>query len=250
MPAIAQHPITPAAVLTPQAPSAAIPIDALFVRVGELSQQMSGLRAEREVLVRRIRTMPASGPRADLEAQSVQLTAQLTQVEMQYEATRAQIAARLGVAPGMITNTGISVPPTFIQRRGPDPDMVVGMSFALAFCIGLPLAIAYARRVWKGTTKTAPARTDESNSRLERLEHAVDAIAIEIERVAEGQRFVTKVLAERPVVASVVPPRAPSAEAQDAARGEGKPFLALGAGPMEPIRVAERQAVKQSITPH
>jgi len=121
--------------------------------------------------------------------------------------------------------------------------MVVGLSFCLAIAVGLPLAIAYARRVWRGTSKNVRVAPDESSVRLEHLEHAVDAIAIEIERVAEGQRFVTKVLAERPAAP-------PAAERADAALGEAKPFLALGAGPMEPIRAAERQAVKQSITPH
>lgn len=33
--------------------------------------------------------------------------------------------------------------------------------------------------------------------RLERIEHAVDSIAIEIERISEGQRFTTKLLNER-----------------------------------------------------
>jgi hypothetical protein len=36
-----------------------------------------------------------------------------------------------------------------------------------------------------------------SDQRLERVEQAVEAIAIEIERVSEGQRFVTKLLNER-----------------------------------------------------
>ena len=36
-----------------------------------------------------------------------------------------------------------------------------------------------------------------SDQRLERVEHAVEAIAVEIERVSEGQRFVTKLLSER-----------------------------------------------------
>jgi len=36
-----------------------------------------------------------------------------------------------------------------------------------------------------------------SDARLERVEQAVEAIAIEIERVSEGQRFVTKLLSER-----------------------------------------------------
>jgi hypothetical protein len=36
-----------------------------------------------------------------------------------------------------------------------------------------------------------------SEARLERVEQAVEAIVIEIERVSEGQRFVTKLLNER-----------------------------------------------------
>ena len=42
-----------------------------------------------------------------------------------------------------------------------------------------------------------PAELREIDDRLLRIEQAVDAIAIEMERVAEGQRFATKVLADR-----------------------------------------------------
>jgi hypothetical protein len=33
-------------------------------------------------------------------------------------------------------------------------------------------------------------------NRLERIEQAVDAIAVEVERISEGQRFTTKLLSE------------------------------------------------------
>lgn len=36
-----------------------------------------------------------------------------------------------------------------------------------------------------------------TEARLERMEQAVDAIAIEIERISEGQRFTTRLLSER-----------------------------------------------------
>ncbi len=36
-----------------------------------------------------------------------------------------------------------------------------------------------------------------ADARLGRLEHAVDAIALEIERISEGQRFTTKLLSEQ-----------------------------------------------------
>jgi len=39
--------------------------------------------------------------------------------------------------------------------------------------------------------------TGVSDDRLQHLEEAVDAIALEMERIGEGQRFVTKLLVER-----------------------------------------------------
>ena len=42
--------------------------------------------------------------------------------------------------------------------------------------------------------KGPPAVTDE---RLARIEQAIDAMAVEVERISEGQRFVTRLLAER-----------------------------------------------------
>lgn len=36
-----------------------------------------------------------------------------------------------------------------------------------------------------------------SDDRLARIEQAVDAIALEVERISEGQRFTTKLLSER-----------------------------------------------------
>ena len=37
----------------------------------------------------------------------------------------------------------------------------------------------------------------ELTDRLERMEQAVDAIAVQVERIAEGQRFTTKLLNDR-----------------------------------------------------
>jgi ABC-type iron transport system FetAB permease component len=64
--------------------------------------------------------------------------------------------------------------------------------------------------------------------------------------VSEGQRFMTKVMGNRPAAA---PPQ-PQEAAEPSVLGEMKPYLALGAGPAEAIPVAQRQAVRQSVTPH
>jgi hypothetical protein len=36
---------------------------------------------------------------------------------------------------------------------------------------------------------------------MERLEHAIEAVAIEVERISEGQRYATKLLSERAAAA-------------------------------------------------
>jgi len=143
-------------------------------------------------------------------------------------------------------------PPTLPPPNpyGPiDPDAITAVFLLLSLGIIIPISIGLTRRLWRRPQPAPTASHDAemvSKARLDRLEQAVDAIAIEIERISEGQRFVTRVLTERP--ASVRP--AASDAPDSAAIAEGKPFLALGAGPMEPIPVAQRQAVKQSITPH
>ncbi|MDQ6827864.1 MAG: hypothetical protein M3081_03260 [Gemmatimonadota bacterium] len=42
-----------------------------------------------------------------------------------------------------------------------------------------------------------PAVSPPNDERLLRIEQAVDAIAVEVERISEGQRFTTKLLADR-----------------------------------------------------
>lgn len=43
--------------------------------------------------------------------------------------------------------------------------------------------------------KSAPSELSEE--RLERIEHSLDAIALEVERISEGQRFTTRLLSDR-----------------------------------------------------
>ena len=72
----------------------------------------------------------------------------------------------------------------------------------------LPLTLAYARRLWRRGAVAVSALPQELMDRLTRLDQAVDSIAVEVERIGEGQRFVTRVLAERPPEAMALPQRA------------------------------------------
>ena len=65
---------------------------------------------------------------------------------------------------------------------------------AIIIAIGVPLARALARKI-DAESKNPPLPT-EITDRLERMEHALDSIAVEVERITEGQRFTTKLLSE------------------------------------------------------
>ena len=77
---------------------------------------------------------------------------------------------------------------------------IMAMAIVPITAIGWPLARAYARRVEQGGA--AGHFPVEVTARLERMEQAIDSIAVEVERISEGQRFTTKLLAERTVSAS------------------------------------------------
>lgn len=69
-------------------------------------------------------------------------------------------------------------------------------AFAMVITLSIlvPLVRAYAKRIEnRNNVVGLPA---EVTSRLERMEQAIDSIAVEVERISEGQRFTTKLLSE------------------------------------------------------
>jgi hypothetical protein len=115
------------------------------------------------------------------------------------EAAQAARAAQINVQP---------VPPgnaIVVQRGGPfDRDMpprVKDVSIAFfwmlaVIIVGLPIVRAIARRVERGTPPPAQI-PPQMQAQMEHLMQSIDAIAIEVERISEGQRFATKMLAEK-----------------------------------------------------
>jgi hypothetical protein len=74
---------------------------------------------------------------------------------------------------------------------------VVIVSVAALSGIGVSVHayITRAKRRAMGTPHTDRLAGDDD--RLQRLEQAVDAIAVEVERISEGQRFLTKLQTDR-----------------------------------------------------
>ena len=103
------------------------------------------------------------------------------------------------------TNPALQNPNDFV------PTTMIVSVMSILF-IGFPLAIAFSRIMLRRATNQAPQSsaqlTAEQTRRFDRLEQSVDAIAIEIERISESQRYLTKVLGEPRQNAPVGPGRA------------------------------------------
>lgn len=173
----------------------------------ELGNQLSNVSDRRRQLSEEIRSAPEGASKAGLEGRLAILDQRIMTLENDLAVTGQQLAA---ASSELVSSTEAP------QGGGDDFEegLLVGGFFTL---MTFPLLYFYLRRRWrkKGGRNPVPEMTTESAQRLERLEHGMESIAIEIERVSEGQRFVTRLLSEgqSPIaarrIAEPVPANAP-----------------------------------------
>ncbi|MGK2963388.1 MAG: hypothetical protein ACSLFK_14795 [Gemmatimonadaceae bacterium] len=128
-------------------------------------------------------------------AKSAQAAAQQAAQKAAEEGARATVIPAPPLPPGTPT-TGT---PPFEYNAIPAGAENISIAFFVmiaAIIIGLPIMRAIARRIERGTPVAAPIPVEVRNQ-LEQISQSVDAIALEVERISEGQRFTTKMLAER-----------------------------------------------------
>ena len=78
---------------------------------------------------------------------------------------------------------------------------IVTMLFGASVC----WSAAFAWAKWLGRPRPATFRDDAAPhlpDRLRAIEHTLEAVALEVERISEGQRFTTRLLGERPATAA------------------------------------------------
>jgi hypothetical protein len=159
-------------------------------RRSQLSDQLTSAVGRRNRISEQIAAAPDGASRTGLEQRLSVLDKRIVQLETDIASSGRQLAAvsttLIGDEPG---------PP-----GGDIPDNVAAISATAIVLLGFPLVITLARNLWKrGSIKGQALQHQLSpavEQRLERVEQGVDAIAIEIERVSEGQRFVTRLLSE------------------------------------------------------
>lgn len=174
-----------------------------------LNEQLESLEEQRQELSSSLATEPLTGTaRQAVEQRLGGVDQRITEVGQQIAASEREIARVAGI-PG----AAVEPPPMPRVDEGPSEAIAIVGSVFTIFVL-FPLAVAHARRVWRRSVKAVAALPGDIAERFTRLEQAVESVAIEVERVSEGQRFVTKVLTE----------------------GRGAP-AALGVGPAQPVEV-------------
>ena len=63
--------------------------------------------------------------------------------------------------------------------------------------VGSYASIKATNRIWGKDKHATPRELDDLRERLEQLQQSMDSVAVEVERISEGQRFTTRLLAER-----------------------------------------------------
>jgi len=176
-------------------------LESVLDRRGELSQEKPAGAAVRD-LQSRLRELDERSARLDRDIGRL-------------DDAIANAVAR-GVAAQTTRETYTEVPSAF---PGPQPPSArdVAVGFGLGAVLFGVAGILLWRLAWSRAEKKFARQGPDHTGRFEQLQQSVDVIALEVERIAEGQRYVTKILHE-----SLQP--------------------ALGAGDAQPIQPAHKSA--------
>lgn len=194
--------------VTAASPTAAVDINTVRLRLSQLRTELDMAQDQQSQILHTMeRAVPAAQP--GLQQQLATVQQQIVSIEGEITATQAQITTAVN------THTEVAAPqdynyPVRIIEHGWDPGFIVAIVF---FVVVLgPISLALGRRITrKGTPPALPPGFAETPERMGRLEQAVDAVAIEVERISENQRFLTRVLAEREHLGGVLPSGEPGA---------------------------------------
>ena len=210
---VQNNPTTPA--LAPSAaarsaPSASAIYEGFRAQRRELNNQLDELKSTRTEITSQLEDVSAGSPeRKPLETRMTDIDSRITTVD-QMLASNATDISKAAAIPGAVVE-----PPRVINEGPPQEAYALGGIFMLV--VLLPISVAFARRIWRRSAAAVAAFPREIGERLLRMEQALEATAVEVERIGEGQRFLTRLFTE----------------------GEGA--RSLGAGAVQPL---ERKSVK------
>ena len=172
-------------------PLSSADVEALKAKRSELSRQLTSVQSRRDEVSKELRRTTAESPSAKgLEQRLAVMDERIVQLERDSSANGRELAR----APGELVSEEATA-----ERYGPfSSGQLTAISIVSIVMVWGPLAWAAARLMMRRANQPKPSpQLLEGTARLERIEQAVDAISIEIERISEGQRFVTQLMSSK-----------------------------------------------------
>jgi len=175
---------------TRAAPSASAIYEGFRAQRRELNNQLDELQSTRREITSQMEDVSSGAPeRTALETRMTDLDSRIKTVD-QMLATNALQLSQAAAIPGAVVE-----PPRFVSQglSSEDAYALGGLFMVIVF---LPLSVALARRIWRRSAAVVTSFPRELAERLSRMEQAVEATAVEVERIGEGQRFLTRLFTE------------------------------------------------------
>lgn len=187
-------------------------LDALMARRGELRGQLSSSEGRRNLLAGQAEDAPPGG-RAALNERIATLDSRIANIERQLQQLDDAIARGMAnpeVMQGADEAPAVIAAPAPAPRPAPEavvvvrpPDSAIDMSARNLLAGGL-LSLSLLAFVGWLAFRYALARMSRlvgapqtGSTQLNQLQQSVDAIAVEVERISENQRYVTKLLGQQ-----------------------------------------------------
>lgn len=195
------------------APKTEAQLDALTERRDELRDQLESLNDQRGQLANQISRLSSddalrAGPMNQLRATDqriAQVSADLAASDELIAAAKANgVGNEEAGAPQVIRIPDVRIPNPVVWRGSQEPPwqerllnnaaVTIPTTFATVILLG---GLMY-WRISRSLKNQLARLIDAQSSRLDELQRSVDTVAVEVERVSEGQRFVTKLVGDKP----------------------------------------------------
>src|SRR4051812_21167796 len=165
---------------------------ALLTQRRVMNEQLEQATDHRNDLLEQLNAAPESA-KPGFQAQLNVLNDRIVQLETSLNVIGQEVA---GASPDLMSMAAEPTPAPDEPGNFED-GVAVGVFSALG---GVAVVLLLARWIWKRFVRRdvpSPRKLPaEDSERLKRLENGIEAMAIEIERISEGQRFVTRLMSE------------------------------------------------------
>lgn len=167
--------------------------DQLQFRRDQLREQVNSYARRRQTLRAELERLdPGSRSAAELQARIKDLDARIIRTDDEID----RIGELIAGTPAHVLSTQTTVDPAKIADRV-TKDLVPLAGMFTVFVL-FPITLALVRLIWRRSS-APPVVADQATMKrqLEQIQQSIDTMAVEVERISEGQRYVAKMMSER-----------------------------------------------------